>query len=357
MPELAESAHDPLLGVIEGFYGEPWSMAARYRWAVWLRALRLEGYLYAPKRDQFLRKRWFEEPPGSWLRELRELSAHYRDNGVFWGPGLSPFALYQRYGGGERRMLERRVRALNSLEAPWLAVLFDDMPGSFGDLALRQVEIIRDVLSWTHARRLFVCPTYYSDDPVLDRVFGPRPAGYLDALGELLPPDVEVFWTGREVCARAVSAGDLESVNRALRRRAALWDNHPVNDSRQRCEHLFLGPAPDRDSDLGTTVSAHFANAMNQPTLSLPAVAGLATLHGRHDEGSASATLRGLLGDELHTLLLRDRDRFELRGLGGLTEEERQGLLAEYGRLGGGASEVVAWLSGSFAFDPACLTD
>lgn len=353
-----EPALRPLVGLIEGFYGRTWTMEARERWAGWLRALCLDGYLYAPKADPFLRKRWGEEPPRAWHRDLRRLSAHFRHQDVRWGPGLSPFALYRRYGDAERRLLERRVRELNALDGAWLAILFDDMPGDCPDLAERQCAIVRDVLDWSCAERLFVCPTYYSDDPVLDRVFGQRPPRYLATLGESLPKEVDVFWTGREICAEAITAADLVEVQQALARPVAIWDNHPVNDSRQRCERLFLEPARDRDASLPGTVRGHFANAMNQPTLSLPAVAGLSMLYGRRDAPTLQGTLRALLGEDLWRLLDRDRCRFETLRLGELTVSERETLLADYGAIGGpGAAEVVAWLSGAYAFDPECLTD
>ena len=42
---------DFLAGVIEGFYGEPWSLAERFELFDWMAAWGLNTYLYAPKDD------------------------------------------------------------------------------------------------------------------------------------------------------------------------------------------------------------------------------------------------------------------------------------------------------------------
>ena len=42
---------DFLSGVIEGFYGPPWSRAERLQLFDWLAAWGLNTYLYAPKED------------------------------------------------------------------------------------------------------------------------------------------------------------------------------------------------------------------------------------------------------------------------------------------------------------------
>ena len=47
-----------LLGVIEGFYGQPWSEAERVELFDWMRNWRLNSYLYAPKDDLKHRALW-----------------------------------------------------------------------------------------------------------------------------------------------------------------------------------------------------------------------------------------------------------------------------------------------------------
>ena len=48
----------PELGLIEGFYGKPWSWQERAETVSWLGARGFRFYLYAPKADTHLRRRW-----------------------------------------------------------------------------------------------------------------------------------------------------------------------------------------------------------------------------------------------------------------------------------------------------------
>ena len=49
-----------LAGVIEGFYGQPWSMAERVELVGWMSMWWLNTYLYAPKDDLKHRILWRE---------------------------------------------------------------------------------------------------------------------------------------------------------------------------------------------------------------------------------------------------------------------------------------------------------
>jgi hyaluronoglucosaminidase len=100
-----------------------------------------------------------------------------------------------------------------------------------------------------------MCPTYYSDDRMLDIVFGERPSGYLEELGRRLDPAVGVYWTGEEICCREFGCGHLARVAHALQRKPTLWDNYPVND----------GPRMSRDS---CTCAASRDDATQRPLTS-----------------------------------------------------------------------------------------
>src|SRR6185312_15983839 len=131
--------------------------------------------------DAFLRKRWREAHPSEEAAALSELATRCRALQVRFGVGLSPFELYRDFDAGG---------------VEYLAILFDDMRGDLAELAPTQVEIMHWVAARTRATKLIVCPSYYSDDPMLDRFFGQRPANYLEDFGRLLDPFIEVFWTG-----------------------------------------------------------------------------------------------------------------------------------------------------------------
>src|SRR6266513_2406954 len=60
-----EKAADFLAGVIEGFYGQPWTQAERFELFDWMSSWGLNTYLYAPKDDLKHRALWRElySPP------------------------------------------------------------------------------------------------------------------------------------------------------------------------------------------------------------------------------------------------------------------------------------------------------
>jgi hypothetical protein len=198
-----------------------------------------------------------------------------------------------------------------------------------------------------------VCPTYYSDDPVLDRVFGPRPPGYLESLCSQLGQAFEIFWTGPAVCSDSIERTDLAPVAARCNRRLALWDNYPVNDSRARSPHLYLQPLRGRSPDIAAYLGSHWCNAMNQPALSLPALASLPKLYGRLPEGEPTV----MQGAGLTVDLLRACAVLAETPLAGLSADQLARLEAAAEDSSPAALELRDWLAGAYEFDPACLTD
>jgi hyaluronoglucosaminidase len=342
----------PRLGLIEGYFGQPWPMTDRK--AV-ISALAMRGYSffhYAPKADSFLRRRWREPHPDDAFAALADLAAHCRAAGVRFGVGLSPYALFQDFSGAARTDFVAKVRTLDALGLDDLAILFDDMRGDFPELAARQAEIVHCAMAETRATRIFTCPSYYTDDRVLDIVFGPRPAGYLEALGRRLDPSVQVYWTGEEVCAREYSPGHLRRVAQTLARKVTLWDNYPVNDGPRMSRFLHLRGFTGRPAAIATEIAAHAVNPALQPHLSL---IPCATLRSSYSEGSAYEYMRAfrdaaraLCGPELADAFERDLMAFQDQGLERLGERAAA-LRGKYEAFDSPfAHEIVAWLNGLY---------
>ena len=344
-----------LTGIIEGFYGRPWSHSLRLAYADYLARLGLNTCLYAPKSDATLRRQWREEWPREQWTAMEALARAYRERDIFWGVGLSPMELYRHYGPAERSALKLKLHYLTQLDMPVLAILFDDMPGDCPDLALRQAEIVSDVVAWQPQWRVVVCPTYYSFDPLLETHFGAMPSDYWRDLGQHLPGEVDIFWTGNEVCSRTVTQRDITRIDEALGRPVLLWDNYPVNDGAKRSNFLYLQALEGREQGLETTLAGHLCNPMNQGLLSLPALNGLARLYGG---GIDEAELGRLLEPATWCQLQEDAADFAAEGLSGMGADRCAKLAEVYAALPGqGAREAWEWLRGEYAFDPACLTD
>lgn len=345
-----------LAGVIEGFYGRRWSFETRIAYADYLGVAGLNTYIYCPKGDPYLRKLWQYDWPETTWQELLQLSTAYKQRGIYWGVGLSPFALYQKYGATQRRQLQHKVERLSELAAPLLAILFDDMPGDMDALASRQAEIVVDVCHWAPGVRVLVCPTYYSFDPVLEQYFGRIPQDYWPQLGREIPLGCDIFWTGNKVCSESIEVSDINSIVQQLGRPVILWDNYPVNDGAVRSKFLYSSQLTNRSAALRSVIRGHLCNPMNQALLSLPALRGLADLYG--NGGLDDEALRRIFGPLTWERLARDRRVFETEGLIGLGETRCKQLALEYGSLPGAAAlEITEWLRGEYSFDPQCLTE
>lgn len=341
----------PELGTIEGFYGLPWEWEAKAAHVTALAPYGYGFYLYAPKADAFLRRRWMEPHPAPEIERLAALAVHCRSHGVRFGIGLSPYELYLDFDDRARDALAQKLDEFDAIGIADLAILFDDMRGDLPALAEKQIEIVDWIGARTKAGRLIVCPSYYSDDPVLDRVFGERPAGYLEALGTKLDPSIEIFWTGPRVCSKEISAGHLARVTEALRRRPFIWDNYPVNDGQRMSPFLHLRGFTGRDAKIGTHMSAHGVNPASQPMLSRIPMLTLTALYrdgDAYDAGSAfQAAATEVAGASLATLIEKDLPLFQDKGLDALTGEETAALRSRYAAVDHPcAREIIQWLDG-----------
>jgi len=343
------------LGIIEGYYGRPWSWAMRQAQVRFLAGHGYGFYIYAPKADPFLRRRWHEDHPADMADHLRALAECCAEAGVRFGVGLSPYEIYRDFGAAAQAALAHKLDFLDSIGVEYLGILFDDMRGDLPDLADTQVRIIHWIAERTRAARIIACPTYYSDDPQLDSGFGQRPEGYVERFGAALDPKIDVFWTGEEVCSREYSPGHLKRVAEQLGRKPFLWDNYPVNDGPRMSPYLHLRAFTGRPASIGPHLAAHGVNPALQPVLSRIPALSLAEsyrLGEDYEYGRAFAHAAGVvLGPELARRVERNLSLFQDHGLDGLEADTIARLRQRYAAIDhSGAKEITAWLDGDYRF-------
>jgi hyaluronoglucosaminidase len=353
------------VGIIEGFFGRSWSDLSRRAYAKFLAQHQFDFYIYAPKNDTYLRRRWQEDWPADLKKSLVDLRQIYAENNIAFGIGLSPLEIWCHSQDTTYANFKKRIQQLNDLSPDILCILFDDMRGDLPDLARIQIELTHMAADITDARNIIFCPSYYSTDPILEKVFGKMPDRYWQDLGQKMDESIDIFWTGKKVCSESYSAEHLQSIEEIFERKVFLWDNYPVNDGAIKSQRLHLLPFHQSHAELKGLVSGHAANPMNQAHLSQIPLLSLACRY-QHNQLATSKSLSSveqlfieIAGEQLGQELLKDADFFQTSGLKDMSNNQKDSYIKKYqthlpSKL---AEEVIEWLQGDYSFDPNCLTE
>jgi hyaluronoglucosaminidase len=350
-------------GTIEGFFGKSWSWDERSHHLQFLAQYGYNFYIYAPKSDSHLRRHWQEDWTTETRLQLQTLANQCRALQLDFGIGLSPLEIYLDPSQDQRQKLHQRIQQINQLSPDILCILFDDMRGDIPGLAQLQVDIVHQAASSSTAKRIIFCPTYYSFDPVLEKVFGKMPGDYWAHLAQHLDKKIDIFWTGEKVCSPHYSQSHLQQVTELFGRKPFLWDNYPVNDGAVKSKLLQLRSFPHEHSQLSSMLSGHAINPMNQPRLSEIALASLTQAYALSTHYNPDIALKKnlvqLCGHHLAQDLRLDIAEFQDKGLSQFSDEQKKLWIKKYSAHlpNPYAREIVDWLQGVHVFDPACLTD
>ncbi len=258
---------DFLSGVIEGFYGPPWSATERAELFAGMSAWGMNTYLYAPKDDLKHRALWrelYSPAEAASLRSLIDDAGRRRLRFIYaLAPGLDV-----RYSDpAEFDRLIERLRQMMALGVRDFALLFDDIPdrmhpadqARWKSFAEAQGDFTVRVQAWLQGRvsgaRFLFCPTPYCGRMAARGLGG---TSYLETIGRLLPADIDVCWTGPEIISREISLGHVQEVTGWLRRRPLIWDNLHANDYDGR--RFFCGPYAGRAPELRSAVRGILTN-------------------------------------------------------------------------------------------------
>ena len=270
----------PVRGVIEGFYGPPWSHEERLDLIRFCAAHDLNTWVHAPKDDPYHRARWREPYPDDELEQLGELVTKCHELGVAFAYAIAP-GLDLRYSHeSEWELLLAKIEQVRSVGVGHFQLLWDDVEHMlhcpedeelYGQ-AERPTGAAQAPFSNRVAREieqpgpLVVCPMAYAQtgDGPYRRSFAPH-----------LDDGIVLYWTGPEVVSLAIAKDELDmSVHRYAGHEHLLWDNFPVNDWDTTVLHL--GPLRGRDPNLvHGRLRGIIANAMVQ---AVPSKLALATV-------------------------------------------------------------------------------
>lgn len=200
-------------GVIEGFYGTPWSNQERIHIFDFLHKENLNTYVYAPKDDPYQRLDWRTLYPPSLLSGMRNLVSAAAQDEVTFVYSISP-----------------------------------------GMTSASQTAVNKSI-------------TYSS---VSDRKLLESKMDQLRSIGvhSTLNQHIQAIWTGKWVLNNSITSVQAKTITTLFGRKPILWDNYPVNDYTYVQNHkpqLFMGPLEGRDQTLVNHIAGYISNPMIQP--------------------------------------------------------------------------------------------
>lgn len=278
----------PYRGVVEGFYGTPWSHEARLRQLEFYGRNKMNVYIYGPKNDPYhSTPNWRKPYPAKEAAQLKELVEKAAENDVIFYWAIHP-GQDIRWNDTDRRLLLEKFESMYRLGVRAFAVFFDDISGE-GTNASRQAELLNYIDD--HFIRvkgdvapLVMCPTEYN------KSWSNPQGGYLTTLGTQLNQDIPIMWTGDRVIA-CIDQPTLDFINPLIRRKAYIWWNFPVSDYVR--DHLLMGPVYGNSSDIKDGMEGFVANPMERAEASKIALYSVADYAWNPDSFDSRISWKG----------------------------------------------------------------
>ncbi|CAN9509923.1 unnamed protein product [Ophioblennius macclurei] len=243
-----------ICGVVEGFYGRPWTMEQRTQLFRREQKWGLNTYLYAPKDDYKHRMYWRDLYSAEEAEQLIALISAAKQHEVEFIYAISPGLDITFSNPGEVAALKRKLDQVKEFGCSSFSLLFDDIEAemcpadrrAFSSFAHAQSAVTNEVYRHLGEPPTFLfCPTDYCAHFCTPSVSG---SSYLHTVGEQLLPGIDILWTGPKVVSHKISVESIKEVSAVLKRPPVIWDNIHANDYDP--QRLFLGPYKDRPTDL-----------------------------------------------------------------------------------------------------------
>ena len=259
-------------GVIEGFYGTPWSHEQRLRGLAHFSDFGFNRYLLAPKDDPWHRYDWRSALSEDFLNRVSDLIAQGRKNAVTVAVAISPGLTVEYSNANDVKAIMVRFKQLHGIGVREFGLFLDDIPArlqSEKDSAkfnsIMQAHSFYCNAVWAELKKLdsdntlAICPLQYH---------GKATEEYITEFGNALDPDLALIWTGREICSEYLDVADAKVFQANTNHTPLYWDNYPVNDVAM-LDELHVGPIEGREKGLENYSLGYFANPMDRFELSL----------------------------------------------------------------------------------------
>ncbi|XP_063389386.1 protein O-GlcNAcase isoform X1 [Cydia fagiglandana] len=251
--EANANRKDFICGVVEGFYGRPWTTEQRKDLFQKQKKWGLDMYVYAPKDDYKHRAYWRELYTVEEAEHLTSLISAARAQGITFCYALSPGLDITYSSQKEITTLKRKLEQVSQFGCTCFALLFDDIEPEmseadkqiFQSFAHAQVSVTNEIHQHLGCPRFLLCPTQYCSTRAVPTV---NSSEYLNTLGTKLSQQIDIMWTGPKVISKTLTTECIEEITAVLRRPPVIWDNLHANDYDQK--RIFLGPYCGRSPEL-----------------------------------------------------------------------------------------------------------
>ena len=244
-------------GVVEGFYGTPWSFEKRMSQIKFYGDTKQNTYIYGPKDDPYHSSpNWRKPYPEKEAENIKHLVEQANLNHVNFVWAIHP-GLDIKWNDEDRDHLVSKFQAMYDLGVRSFAVFFDDISGA-GTIAQKQAELLNYLDNNFIQKRegttpLVMCPTEYN------KSWTNIEKGYLPTLGKHLNSSIHIMWTGDRVISEITDEG-LAWVNKHIQRPAYIWWNFPVSDYVR--DHMLVGKVYGNSKTIKDQMSGFVANPM-----------------------------------------------------------------------------------------------
>lgn len=257
-------------GVVEGFYGTPWSHEHRLRQLDFYGRHKMNVYIYGPKDDPYHRDHWRDPYPEAEAARIQQLVERAKARGVHFYWAIHP-GIDIKWTDADRDALVAKLEKMYALGVRAFAVFFDDIWGE-GTKADKQAALLNYVDDNFIAKKpdvapLIMCPTEYNRSWASDK------GGYLRTLGTQMNKDVEIMWTGNTV-VHCIDKESMDWINQRIDRKGYIWWNFPVSDYVR--DRILLGPTYGNGLDIADDISGFVSNPMQHAEASKIALYGVA---------------------------------------------------------------------------------
>ncbi|MFA7076119.1 MAG: protein O-GlcNAcase, partial [Candidatus Izemoplasmatales bacterium] len=255
-------------GIIEGYYGTPWTFEERKDMVKFMTENRLNSYMYAPKTDEYHRAKWCDLYPEELFSEIKYLYEDTKKNHIDFYYTISPGYIkegdyaFDYTNNDDFEKLYRKIDQFIEIGVNKFGLLLDDIDYKISDdqaisfprPGLAHAYICNSLNKYLASKlddyKMVMCPTEYHHI---------GESQYRTDLKVNLDNNIFVYFTGDNVCAEAITESDMSLTKESYKKELIIWDNFPVSDFTYGVRE-FIAPLSNRFTKIHNYASGYYIN-------------------------------------------------------------------------------------------------